>query len=205
MDDDFEEIKDEHDQERKKIAAEYQAIREAMLDLMFSWAGLENTLSILLGKIIRDPSNNLASAIYFAPSNTETRLNIIGSVLKMAIGGSPHYETKIAPAWKRFTNSFGGRKSVRNQVAHGQITTMGVKGKNHARLTSPLFDFGRIGGPLSRGNLAGLSSNDIRQSAVAIRKLTDEVDNWMKIVDAIYAGNEKALLDTLAKLPTNNP
>jgi len=40
MDDDFEEIKDEHDQERKKIAAEYQAIREAMLDLMFSWAGL---------------------------------------------------------------------------------------------------------------------------------------------------------------------
>src|SRR5262249_39243966 len=161
------------DQETKKIAAEHRAIREAMLSLMFTWAGLENTLSIFLGKIIRDPSNALASAIYFTPPNTETRLNIISSVLKMAIGGSPHYEAAIAPAWTRFTKSFGRRKSVRNQVAHGHITTANVSGKNYARLTSPLFDFARIGGPLSQGNLPGLSSNDIRQSAAAIAKLSD--------------------------------
>lgn len=192
------------DDQERKIVAEHQAIREAMLELMFAWAGLENTLSFLLAKIIRDPSHALASAIYFAPSNTETRLNIIGSVLKIAIGRSPHYETTIAPAWKRFTNSFGGRKNVRNQVAHGHITTMNIKGKRHARLTSPLFDVIRVGGSLLQGKLPGLSSNDIQQSTIAIQKLSDEVYKWMSIVEAFYAANEKALLDVLAELPTSN-
>ena len=52
--------------EFRRLAAETKALHEAVSRMVLSWAEIENSLAILLGGIIRDYSNAMASAIYFA-------------------------------------------------------------------------------------------------------------------------------------------
>jgi len=171
-----------------------------MLALMFEWAELENALALLLGKIIHDPSNSLASAIYFAPSNTETRMGIVTAALKVNLSPSPHF-TEILKRWKTLQNRFGRKKNIRNQIAHGQIITIRFNGKNHIRLTSPLFDFSRHSDSLKKGQKPGLGPSEITNAATGIKTLTLEIHEWWKIVSAPHSKDVDALLE---KLPPPN-
>jgi len=188
--------------EIRRLMEDTKRIREAIFNMIFAWANLENELSLLLGALLQERTMALSSAIYFAPPSTETRLAIVSATLRMALGGSPHF-AKIEAAWTRFVASFGRKKGVRNQVAHGQIVTVAMNGKNTARLTSPAFDFSRIAGSVAKKQLPGLGPNEIEQSASAVVRLSGEVTTWLAIVAAFYAADDATLLQKLAELPAN--
>ena len=55
--------------ERQKLSADRAAIREAMVDLLHTWAAVENRFAALLRNIINDQPGDIAFAIYFTPSS----------------------------------------------------------------------------------------------------------------------------------------
>ena len=154
-------------------------------------------LARLLGAILNDPSNAMASAIYFAPSNTETRIAIVSAALRMKLGGLPHF-SEIESAWTRFINSLNRRKQVRNKVAHGAIVTIAMKGKNHVRLTAPMFDFFR-NYPRAKGQIPGLSGHDIDAAAKEVFALVKQLDIWSQIA----VTGDATLLEKFGEPPLN--
>jgi hypothetical protein len=128
--------------ETKRLFEEQAAIREAMLNLLHTWASIECRLATILHDIINDKTGEIAFAIYFTPSSMEVRFQIVDSAMK-ALFDETRYAAFYA-AWARLLNSIQRSKNLRNAVAHGAIGTAFVNGKNHVRLLPPIFDFRRM-------------------------------------------------------------
>jgi hypothetical protein len=159
-----------------KLAQESQAMNEAIVSAVRAWAGLENALAYLLGTIITQGGGSLGMAIYYRPSATETRIAIVDeAIIHFCAVHSDGASVKVL--WTKLHARIGNSKSTRNKIIHGNVVTHGTaKGRNHIRLTAPIFDASsknrdlvqsietaRHGG--SRAQLPGMSVNDVRNSA----------------------------------------
>jgi hypothetical protein len=60
------------------LHSEQTRMHNAIVSVVLSWAGLENALARLFGAIIRD---NIGMALYYTPSATETRINLVNTAV----------------------------------------------------------------------------------------------------------------------------
>ena len=183
----------------KKLLVENLALREAVSEIILAWSSIEGELALILRNVIGDGPGDVASAIYFAPASSEVRIRIVDAAFTERIKPTPH-GANIVDQWARFLKILSRLKDTRNAVGHGSIVTIARYGKNHARLTAPIFDFRRISPALARRQLPGLSSNDIRQSVKRMGKAGEILTLFIQIVDPHVLNNEPILLEKLAQV-----
>jgi hypothetical protein len=188
-----------------RLAAEHASLREALATITLQWSHVENKFAEVLQNVLGSPEPRgmpglLASAIYFAPTGAEVRINIVDAAFLTLAEMSPYHE-RIIHAWQHVIDRATKTRRVRNTVAHGMITTVGRgSGRNHIRLTAPMLDFRRIGGAIAKNQLPGLSSHDIMQSAQKMVDLYNALNQCSEIASALRAGNATTLLEILAQL-----
>ena len=195
-----------HDQKAEfaRLAAEHASLREALATITLEWSHVENKFAAVLQRVLNDPEPHgmpglLASAIYFAPTGAEVRINIVDAAFLTLAEMSAHHE-RIIHAWQHVIAHATKTRRVRNAVAHGMIITVNSPSrKNHIRLTAPMADFRRIGGAIAKNQLPGLSSHDIMQSAQQMVELCKALSRCADVAAALHA-RTPALLGILAQL-----
>jgi hypothetical protein len=184
-----------------QLAAENASLREALATITLEWSHVENKFAQVLRDVLAsDPRGLFASAVYFAPAGAEVRINIVDAAFLTLAEMSPHHE-RVIHAWQHVIARATKVRRTRNAVAHGMITTVNSpSGKNHIRLTAPMFDFRRLGAAMAKDQLPGLSSHDILQSATQMVELGKRLNQCAAVASALRSGDEPTLLGILAQL-----
>jgi hypothetical protein len=187
--------------EFRAMAAEHKAIMDRVALVTFSWANVENSMVMLLRAIIRDEAGGLASAIFFAPSNLETRFSIVDRALREVCYQRPP-ASPIVASWGTWLNTLNRLKGTRNKIAHGHISTVAMGGKQHVRLTAPIFDFERSRTAHRSRQVPGLSSSDIQSHLDAVSRVLDVLTKFQKAIEHLGQPNsqefQRALVDLIA-------
>lgn len=196
-------------EELSRLARETYDLREGITNITLAWANIENAAVMLLASIFREQSAALSSAVYFSMTGLDARLNAIDAAFRTLIAGH-RFEPQISEGWNTFTNRMKRMKTTRNKVAHGQIVTVFHHGKNHARLSSPVFDFRRAAAAHAKRQLPGLSASDLRGAIEGASKAVDLIWVFDAMIDPIYQNDVPALQQKLAELAMllhhpNNP
>jgi hypothetical protein len=173
-----------------KMKADFAAIREGILQVTFSWAALENSMAVLLEAIVGNQQKAIGCAIYFAPGGAETRFDIVDRAFLTFIQGEPRADT-IFNEWVHFMKKLSKSRLKRNAIIHGNVITYSAFGKNHARLSPPIFDFARMnhGSP----QLPGLSANEVGTIAAQMWHLGKWVLVFNQIVTALKQSDAPTL------------
>lgn len=193
------------DEQRKRVLREHMALRSMVADVTLAWADLENTLVMFLAAIMGgDTFKGLASAIYFAPGNLETRLAIVDRAFRELLFDNP-VEDHLGSTWNTLMNALGRLKVTRNKVAHGQIVTIALGTRQHVKLTAPIFDFQRSREIRRQNQLIGLSSHDIQNSVDAVRRAGRKIRTFSeKVVPLVRSGDTSTLRKIILQLD-NDP
>ncbi len=184
----------------EKIKIEEAQINSAVAELFGKWADLEDRHAVILETIIGDP--NVAFRIYFAPSNTETRLRIVDAAVVGMITGRSRINPRgtrerILECWRRINASVQRLKNTRNTVAHGHLGTISTPRKDHTRWLSPKYDIARWG---ATGQIDGLSVNDIQNCATAIERVIKQMwvfDDVLRGLKGLHKSPLPQILDEL--------
>lgn len=167
-----------------KLEGETKAMHEAIVFAVTSWAGVENSLAHLMDALI--PASGIGMAIYYTPTGTETRINIVNTCVlhicsQIAIG------SRIAPLWRRLHKRISSAKNTRNSIVHGNVVTHNINNKQSVRLTRPIFDLSpgnkdkeaamenarkQMAGD-ARLQFLGRSANDVRIAAQNFGELSE--------------------------------
>jgi hypothetical protein len=173
----------------QRLSDEMEELRLAVSDVTMAWAGVENSLSMLLSKLLlMDGNHDLGFAIYFAPSSADLRAKIVSTAFEYAQLAASLDETKLRACFDKAMEKFHIVKKKRNDITHGCIATLEtpIKGgtKTGIRLIGPFFH------PKTRdslhsawGSLAGLTGKQVREAAEAMkeaRKPFDEIANLIE-------------------------
>ena len=146
------------DQER--LSRDRTEIREAVTDAWQAWASLENTLAMLLENAVHSRVAQLGLAIYYEPTNAETRFGIVDVAVRRYLRARELEELFLA-SWKTIVAQLGPARSTRNKIAHGDLVVhVAPNGKSRYRLSGLLFDLERF--KLHPDQFPGMSANDIR-------------------------------------------
>ena len=76
----------------KRLFKERDELRNAIVDTLHTWAAVETHLATFLANILMDKPGELAFAIYFAPTNLETRFKLVDAAFAVAAAGRPTTE-----------------------------------------------------------------------------------------------------------------
>jgi hypothetical protein len=185
-------------------AAEIQRAKNAVADATFAWGTLESSLATLLSAILqRTLQDAIASAIYFAPNNFETRFKIIDCVLRERLHKNKLEKPFIA-TWGEILNTLNRLKDTRNKIAHGSLI---ATYRGHAstlrrvvRLTSPIRDIQRHRKSEETGQLPGMAPADIEGHVTAVRAQIQRVDRFRDLMWSVDSNPDKALLAILGEL-----
>jgi hypothetical protein len=103
---------------------------------MLSWQAVEFRLLLLFLAIIRAHDQHIASAVYHAVTNINTRIEMITEGLKVALPESaPQQE------WTKLRKKIGRHAAKRNLLAHYTVTThIPQHGSITLRLARSVFD-----------------------------------------------------------------
>jgi hypothetical protein len=182
-----------------RLDAESARLRDSVAAITFAWAAVENSMTLVLARVIKDPIGDLASAIFFAPSALETRLAIVNSAVREII----HFlsiKTDVEKPWSTIMNRLGRLKETRNKVAHGQQQTfISPRNRRHIRLMPPLYNVQAARSHPSR-QIPGLSANDISGSARSVHKTVKSIDLFQEIVPLIHTREISSLQQRLVAL-----
>lgn len=103
---------------------------------MISWQAVEFRLLLLFLDVIRAHDYNVASAVYHAVANVNTRLEMITEGLKIALP-----EPALQQEWARLRKKIGQHTAKRNSLAHYAVAQCLPKhGSVTLRLTRSIFD-----------------------------------------------------------------
>ncbi|NKE71906.1 hypothetical protein [Candidatus Manganitrophus noduliformans] len=185
----------------EKASLENKRLWNATAAITFAWANIENSMIMLLEKILnenRTSSVSYASAIYFAPSNIETRFKIVDRALEEFI--YHHGLVGLADEWKACLKTLDNLKRTRNKVAHGHISSIHKNGKTYYRLTSPLFNMQEARATYKNKQIPGLSANDLENSLKATFEINQRIREFTKLVEFIQMGDLPSYGRKLAEL-----
>jgi hypothetical protein len=179
-----------------ELARESQAMNEAIVSAVRGWAGLENALAYLLGTIITQGGGSLGMAIYHRPNATETRIAIVDEAIVHFCATHPNGRS-VHDLWDKLLTRINKSKSTRNKVVHGNVVTYGpAKGRNHIRLTAPIFNASSKNPDLaqllknaeatrngaSRRQPPGMSVNDVVNAARNFAELSQMIGELRLII-----------------------
>jgi hypothetical protein len=84
---------------------------------MISWQAVEFRLLLLFLTVIRARDQDIASAVYHAVTNVNTRLEMITEGLKVALP-----EAALQQEWTKLRKKVGQHTAKRNLLAHYTVT-----------------------------------------------------------------------------------
>jgi hypothetical protein len=109
---------------------------EAYGRAMLSWQCVEFHLLLTFLTLIRARDQNVASAVYHAVANLNTRVEMISEAFKVAMP-----ETVLLPEWYKLRKKIGEHAAKRNLLAHYTVTPhFPSDGSGTLRLTRSIFD-----------------------------------------------------------------
>lgn len=103
---------------------------------MLSWQAVEFHLLLLFLAVIRAHDQHIASAVYHAVTNVNTRIEMITEALKIALP-----ESAIQQEWMKLRKKIGHNTAKRNLLAHYSVIPHFPKdGSVTLRLVRSIFD-----------------------------------------------------------------
>ena len=157
---------------QKRLAAENAKMREAIFEAGQAWASLENHMALVLTavlNIVREQHSNASLAIYFAPSNSETRFAIVDAAFTCLSFPPVETHDRVMACWARFMSKAHSARGVRNKIVHGEVQNLPspTSGRPQVRLTGQIFDLKRneFVAAYASKQLPGMSRNDVKQNA----------------------------------------
>lgn len=177
---------------------DHKKLREGIVNGTIAWAAIENSMAVLLHEMLGRGGTDVASAIYFAPNNIETRFRIVDAVFKL-VNFSTHNVTALR-SWSHLYNAIGRAKKTRNKIIHGNITTVYARGQNYARLTAPLFDFATFKKQHDAGQLLGMSAHDVERAVENFWSISTRLNLFIEAVSALNRGDNATLREKLREL-----
>lgn len=173
--------------EHEQVEREHEKLRGAILAHRRCWAELEIALGALLYEVLRiEPrSSHIAYALYYSPTSTEARTELVHNALSQLITARAGLEA-IAPLWTLIYRKIGRARTIRNEVAHGTPHTLNIRGKSYARLTSPAFDVLRVGRIVSKGQIPGIAAHDLADAVTRVAHLMECVDDVNRAIVAFH-------------------
>jgi hypothetical protein len=174
--------------------------RIAVGNAIFAWASLEDKLVSLLGMVLgMAPAAPMASAIYFAPSNIETRLQIVDRAICERFNGHK-IEQQFLDEWQAVLGKINRLKSTRNKIAHASlIKTSRPDREPVIRVTPQIYDIQRRRPADEAGQLQGMSPHDVEEHVKAIQSVIPIVEELGTLVRSSN-GAQQPLLEILARL-----
>lgn len=178
----------------EKLIAEGNQLREGILAVTLSWASLENALAAALEAILNDKKNPIGFAIYFAPNNSETRIEIVDHAI-WAVFSRSELGAPIDYSWKWIKQKLDKLRRSRNKVIHGNITTVSIRNhkSQHVRLTPAIFDVRRSHGQRKKNQLPGISGHDVMKIASDIARMRENIAILDAMINAFHANDKTAL------------
>jgi hypothetical protein len=156
-------------------------IRQAVADVTLAWAGIESAFGMLLSRIIGRQPTDLAMAILFSAVNLEPKIKLLDDAFKSLLAVLPRAD-EITPLWDALVSNIKGQKKIRNTVAHGAVVHQGYAGKDHVRITPPMFSPQYEAKKTPKGP-QGLSVADLRASLVAVNGLHERLGLFIQLLD----------------------
>jgi uncharacterized protein with HEPN domain len=187
----------EHD--RKALDKEHEALRNSIWAFNATFSELEVALSALLYEALHIPKSKVAYAIYHSPNGFDARTEIVDNVIQQLVLENERLKD-LQPHWSALYDDFRGTRIMRNRLAHGFPVTLAIRGKNHARLTSPVFDEIRVGRSIREGRIPGLTASDISNGAKKARWLIDRVDDVNRLLAVFHEDGNPTLPEKFAAL-----
>lgn len=171
-----------------RLFEEYRKMRLAIAGAVMAWGDLENSLAGLLATILNTPNYQMPYAVYYAPSNTETRLSIIDNVITHLDRLSDE-TPRILACWDSLRTKIDRSKNTRNKIVHGNVVTMSSSGQNRCRLTSPIFDYTRraqreLVAAAETRQFLGMSSHDVEAAAKVFSGRSKQVKALSELIIA---------------------
>ncbi|MBI4005759.1 MAG: hypothetical protein HY356_03730 [Gammaproteobacteria bacterium] len=192
-----------------KVEKDFQRMKEAVLNVTLSWAGLENSMAFLLDRIISRSNYQFGFAIYFAVASADARFNIINKAIvelfeKQKNTGNlltKEDSNRLFDIWRTLFSALKDVKGNRNTITHGNILPIrkGKSSKQHVRLTPPMFHLDMMK-QWSEPQLPGMSINDVEQTAKRINELCGVLVLLSMIVTYIDASDAPTLLKIIGQL-----
>lgn len=157
-------------QEEQRLEREALALKGAVADAIFAWAGIEEALCSLLNDILAIRDRAYGPAIYYVPTAAEIRIAIVDSAVRHWLVGGRPYDDLIAGAWQKIALQLNSCRKVRNKIAHGEMQRWAVHNKRQVRLTGSIFTT-----EYNPGQFPGMSTNDVKQAARKFTFYTDAI------------------------------
>jgi hypothetical protein len=208
-------------EELQAYSTELMKLRNGVATATLAWSEIENAMTELLTAILNRDDMHLPAAMYFSLSGIEARFRLVSAALVELLHPLKKAQEKLPVAdqsadqvlklWRPLANRLRRLKDTRNQVAHGQIMSIGGWADDDKlgtpRLTSPMWDVMRRLGDLraSRKPPPGLRSNDIFVHSAAVTKAAEHIRDLNECVRLIHAANKPALREKLAQLEREHP
>jgi hypothetical protein len=178
----------------ENIKNETIEMNNAICGVIRAWSSLENAAAHLMGSIVNQGGGSLGMALYFTPSATETRFQLLNESIVQFAKQDSRGEIVIG-LWDRLFKRMRENKLMRNKVAHGDIVTVNQGDRHYVRLTNGIFDFSSSNKDQQRmiknaintitksgaPQLPGMSHSDVSKAADMI-VLTQNGCNKMRLV-----------------------
>lgn len=188
-------------QSHKRLENEHQALRNAIWAFNAAFNELEIALSALLHEMLHIPGGQVAYAIYYSPNGFSARTEIVANVIQQMTMENQRLKD-LLPLWSALYKDFRGTRETRNAIAHGMPITLAIRGKNHARLTSPPFDANRVGRHIHQGRVPGLTASDITNGVKKTQWLTKRIDDVNRLFAAFHDDENPTLPEKYHALKT---
>jgi hypothetical protein len=198
--------------EDRRALKEQEDIRLGVAEVTFAWSHIENSMVMVLMRILNDQFPMIASAIYFAPSGIEVRTRLVDAAMLAFLDDGPGESKESADAlkrrWKSIMNKLTHLKGTRNAVTHGQMTFYGeVEGRpGFVRIASPMLKMDKRDHALfAGGQKPGMGSNELFASATAALKAANHLLEFIPWVGDFRRGDYATLLEKLAVAKAQSP
>jgi hypothetical protein len=165
----------------EQLGRDYQEMREGILAVVWNWSGMENDLAWMLGAMLAgdvplagDPRSKYGMIVYFTPSGTETRINIVNNIAQK------HFTIqrlwRCLPIWNDILKRIQDVKKDRNHIVHGNVSTV-TRGDNapQCRLSLPIFDTVRREKRSGKEDEDGLTAAQVTEAASKIAAIGSDI------------------------------
>ena len=155
-----------------------------LLNYIQQWSILEYNLSELLRISLNlkpQHSNNIAYAIYHAPSSIDARFSIINACITQMIHEKPILQD-MEVSWGKIFDNLQRLRPARNILAHGAIISIAYYDKEYFRISTPTTNTRLLLKKIKDGNLPGLSENDMKNFLSNIEILNKCINEVCKII-----------------------
>jgi hypothetical protein len=188
----------------ERLKREHEEIRRIVVTFNQAFAELETALSALLYSVLNIRQSQVAYAIYYSPSSFDARAKIVDNALIQLVSENNQL-AGIPPLQKIIFCKIGEARQMRNTLAHGIQQTLHIQGKSYARFSPLAFDAIRLGRKVAKGQIPGLTADNVLRSCQSVCMFVEHVDTLNRIITAFYDGDPvfqkrfTALRDNLTK------